>query len=159
VKPRDIFREWMKGCGNTRCGLAGGPLTPWKCDECTAAMMSALERAFAAEELDQQTAELEAVPEPSTEPDATSIILEPVPRLEFSAKVRELENAETANTGLRVQLHITQQMLAGANAAITLLAKGAGQTKLQHLQEQAQAAAENAKLRAELEDLKRNVAG
>lgn len=156
MKPRDIFREWMRGCGNTHVSAGGGPLTPWKCDECTANMVAAIERAFDAEELDRQSAALEPVP---VDPPSPAIALDVVPRLELRAALQERENVETANHGLRVQLHITQQMLAGANAAITLLAKGAGLSKSQHLNEQAQAAAEIAKLRAELADLKRAAGG
>ena len=156
MRSRDQFREWMKGCS------CADHDKPWECSECTLGMLEAVNRSMDEEEAEEQIAKMEG---------ATAMLggmgLIGALRKRFGAKIDEAvrselgdvaiarDNAETANHGLRVELHMAQQLLAGANASIVLLARGAGQTKSQHLSEMAEAQLELARLRAEIADLHR----
>jgi len=163
MTPREVFDEWMKGCTCTNCPPNGSQLPPWKCDECTEAMMRALGTAFERE----RTAEAKFMAYGEGNPAPPDLIaamrpaiearLDDALRDELATSTRDKDNAETANHGLRVELHMAQQLLAGANASIQLLARGAGQAKSAHLLEMAELTQQYAEALAELDDIRRTV--
>jgi len=165
MTPRAIFEEWSKGCTCTNCPPMGTQEPPWKCDECTEAMMGALANAFEREkdaEQDEKTQGTLAMlgghgPIESLRKRFGSKIDDAV-RRELGDVCEQRDNAETANHGLRVELYMAQQLLAGANASIQLLARGAGIAKSQHLHEMAEAQLQLAAARARMADLERALA-
>lgn len=156
MKSRDIFREWMRGCG------CADKNKPWTCGECTLAMLGAVNKAMDSEELEEQVAKTEGVVAQLGGAGLLDSLrkrfgekIDQAVRRELGDVVEARDNAETANHGLRVELHITQQHLAAAQAAVNQLARGAGLTKSAHLREVAELRAELAKVQARVADLER----
>lgn len=70
---------------------------------------------------------------------------------------RELENTQTANHGLRVELHVTQQNLLAQQAATASLARGAAYARSEHLQDVAKLRALLGESKAHAANLERTV--
>tara|TARA_R110002167_G_scaffold76135_1_gene212195 strand:+ start:281 stop:637 length:357 start_codon:yes stop_codon:yes gene_type:complete len=74
-------------------------------------------------------------------------------RTELGESTRELDNVRTANQALRVELMTQHNLLAGAQAAIALLARGAANARAAHLDEMTTMIAQNADTLTECDEL------
>tara|TARA_R110000851_G_scaffold268071_2_gene420673 strand:+ start:5636 stop:6103 length:468 start_codon:yes stop_codon:yes gene_type:complete len=152
-----MFREWLKGC--TNCSADD---MPWECAECTPAMIAAVGRAMDQEETEESIAFGAGQDAAGVGVNLLNALrtkfgtqIDECVRRELGDVVEQRDNAMTANTGLRIELHMTQEQLKAANAAVTSLAKGAGISKAAHLQEQAVTQLALAEAKARIADLER----